>query len=125
MLPSLHENERNPKRKIHMSNANLVAQRPVEALRSVLPTLQEAFGDVVVRFLANHWSPIRVVDETNDSTPRIWLRALNIGVIYDDGYVIRLHPKKYARSEKTTDYRVTDSKELLQLLWDFIGPYQI
>ncbi len=109
-----------------MSQAVKVAQRPAQALRAVLPKVREAFSDVIVRFLANHWCPIRVIDETQEDNPRIWLRALNIGIIYrDGGYVVRQHPKKYTGSEKIIAYPVGGSKELLKWLSDFIGPYQI
>lgn len=97
----------------------------VNALRAILPTIVQKFSDVPVRFLADHWSPVRVIDETHESDPpRIWLRALNMDVVYDDGYVIRTHPRKYGIGTSSFE-RVTSAQELLQRLEQYVSPLKI
>ena len=102
----------------------VIAKQPVDYLRAVLPAIESVFSDMHVRFLANKWSPIRVVDETNDPTPRIWLRALNFDVVYQNGYIIRSHPKKYSSGGVPKEFRITH-EELMEKLEELIGPYRL
>lgn len=109
-----------------MSKATQIVESGVSALRAVLPTLRDTYSDMPVRFLANNWSPIRVIDETNEESPKIWLRALNIDVLSaDDGYVIRVNPRRYAGSMTAKEVRARDKYELIAHLDQIISPYRI